>query len=423
MVSFLPIHRAFLALILALLSAFVLWACFGKLDIVAIATGKLVPQSFVKVSQPVEAGAVKKIFVHDGEHVIAGQPLVEMDSAYALADVASEQAEAAAQTLKLERITAELTNKPFARHVAQSAIEIAVESEYRLRRAAYAAAVRDADFAIAKATEDYSAAQARLEKLRTTSSLTAEQASIHSDLQRAELVSRSVALEKLTANADQQGELAMQYKATESAKFALAQAHEARKKVDTEYRKALALDQSEAQAALDKAEIELAKRAHRQDELTLRAPAAGIVTGLAVKTEGQVMQAGGTVLSIVPDDSSLIFEGWLKNEDAPFVTPGMAAKTKLVAYPFQKYGWIAGEVTWLGANSEVPESMKNAAGDPLYYPVRVKLGRQDLSKGGETFDVKVGMQGESDIKLGNRTLLDYLLSSVKTVGSEALREK
>jgi HlyD family secretion protein len=410
-------------LILALLSAFLLWACFGKLDIVAVASGKLVPQTFVKVSQPVEAGAVKKIFVHDGDHVTAGQPLVEMDSAYAYADVATERAEAAIQELRLERITAELTNKVFARHAAQTAIEVAAESEYRLRRAAYKTSVRDADFAVAKATEDYLAAQARLGKLQTTSSLAAEQAAIHSDLQKAALVSRSAELEKLTANADLQGELAMQRKATESARFAQAQAQEVRAKVDTEYRKALALEQSDAQAAFDKANIELSKRSHRQDELTLRAPAAGIVTSLAVKTEGQVMQAGGTVLTVVPDNAPLIFEGWLKNEDAPFITPGMSAKTKLVAYPFQKYGWLTGTVSWLGANSEVPESMKSASGDPLFYPVRVALNAQSLERNRERFDTKPGMQGEADIEIGSRTLAEYLLASVKKVSLEAVREK
>ena len=48
-----------------LLGILLLWAVFGRLDIVAVAEGKLVPQSYVKIVQPSEAGE----FAHVGPHM------------------------------------------------------------------------------------------------------------------------------------------------------------------------------------------------------------------------------------------------------------------------------------------------------------------------------------------------------------------
>ena len=61
-------------------------ATFGKLDIVASANGKLAPDAHVKVIQPAITGVVRRIAVQDGERVIQGQLLMELDTTQADAD-------------------------------------------------------------------------------------------------------------------------------------------------------------------------------------------------------------------------------------------------------------------------------------------------------------------------------------------------
>src|SRR5215212_981690 len=75
-----PLPRVVLYVSLALVAAMLAWAHFGKLDIVAASQGKLVPQSFLKIVQPAEAGIVREILVAEGESVRPGQVLVRMDS-------------------------------------------------------------------------------------------------------------------------------------------------------------------------------------------------------------------------------------------------------------------------------------------------------------------------------------------------------
>ena len=61
-----PLAGWMLRLLIALLAGLLLWAIFGRLDIVAVADGKLVPSSYLKIVQPSEQGIVKEILVKEG---------------------------------------------------------------------------------------------------------------------------------------------------------------------------------------------------------------------------------------------------------------------------------------------------------------------------------------------------------------------
>ena len=57
----------------ALFSVLLIWAAVAHLDIVAVANGRLVPQTYVKIVQPAESGIVKEILVEEGDPVRQGQ--------------------------------------------------------------------------------------------------------------------------------------------------------------------------------------------------------------------------------------------------------------------------------------------------------------------------------------------------------------
>ena len=55
----LPLGHAIGVTIIAMFSVALAWACFGHIDIVATATGKIVPSGRTKVVQPFETGVVR----------------------------------------------------------------------------------------------------------------------------------------------------------------------------------------------------------------------------------------------------------------------------------------------------------------------------------------------------------------------------
>ena len=70
----------FLLVCVALCAAFGTWAYFGRLDVVSMAMGEVKPSSQVKAIQHLEGGIVRDIMVSEGEHVLKGQPLIELEN-------------------------------------------------------------------------------------------------------------------------------------------------------------------------------------------------------------------------------------------------------------------------------------------------------------------------------------------------------
>ena len=107
-----PLHPAPRRMAYAIMGLFIialLWSIVGKIDIVAIAQGRIVVSERTKLVQPLERSVVKRVLVQDGDKVQAGQPLVELDPTIASADKASvdEQVKAAeSDTLRARAILA-----------------------------------------------------------------------------------------------------------------------------------------------------------------------------------------------------------------------------------------------------------------------------------------------------------------------------
>jgi HlyD family secretion protein len=98
--------------VVALVGAMVVWGSLARLDIVASAQGRLVPQSFTKVVQPSEPGIVSAILVKEGEQVRAGQVLMRLDARLSGTDVQAGARDVALKRLTLQRIEAELADAP-----------------------------------------------------------------------------------------------------------------------------------------------------------------------------------------------------------------------------------------------------------------------------------------------------------------------
>jgi HlyD family secretion protein len=183
---------------------------------------------------------------------------------------------------------------------------------------------------------------------------------------------------------------------------------------------------------LEKARQELAKVEHRQRLLELKAPQEGVIKDLATHTPGTVVSPGTILMTLVPRGETLRAEVWVSNQDIGFVRPGQPAKVKLAAFPFQKYGMVDATVARVsGDSTEAPSA--NTRSDalfgrdrpmgPLAFRANLELQTQHLEAGDARYALSPGMQVVAEIKLGERTLLEYLLSPVRKVAHEAARER
>lgn len=426
-----PLGRWVLKAVLILLGCLFLWAIFGRLDIVAVAEGKLVPQSYVKIVQPAEAGIVKEILVGEGTEVKAGQTLMRMDALITDADTNTMQAEFARKRLTLQRIDAELSGGVFcAEPSAPTLVANEVAAQFRANRAALCAALAEEQSRLLKAREDLAAAEQIRIKLENTLPHYLEIEKAFDKLAMPGAVAQFAASEKRRERLEKEQELKTQEYLVNSARAGVLQSENAIAQTESDHRRQLHTERNEVANVLDRLTQEIAKQTHRKDLLDLKASQDGVVKDLATHTVGTVVQPGTVLLTLVPKNETLRAEVWVSNEDIGFVRPGQSVKLKFAAFPFQRYGMAEGTVEYIcadaadpSANNSVPPGDGTGKPMPFGYKALVTIKTMSLETGGERFPLTAGMRTNAEIVLGIRTVAEYLLSPVQKAWHEAGRER
>ena len=219
-----PLPRFILRACAAFFAALVVWATFGKLDIVAVAEGRLVPASQLKIVQPPEQGIVREILVREGERVAAGQPLMRMDSHIADADLSVVQQEFALRRLQLRRIDAELADRPLERDGGDPpALFAEVEAQWAANRRALEDGLAQERSVLDRAKQNRAAAAEVKAKLEQTLPHYREQERAYEKLARDGFAGSLAAREKQRERIEKEQDLRSQGHALESAEATIAQ--------------------------------------------------------------------------------------------------------------------------------------------------------------------------------------------------------
>ena len=429
-----PFAQAMLRILLVLLFAVILWAIFGKLDIVASAEGKLIPQSYVKIVQPFEQGLISEILVSEGQHVEAGQVLMRLDTTMSDADGKAITADYFIKQIARRRIDAELADIEFKRADSDpEALYKEALAQYRANRHAYHTALEEERSIRDKAQSELAAAKQASTKLTEILPHYQKQAEAFAELAQDGYVSRFEAADKQREYTERSQDLKTQQHLIASAQATLTASSRKLEQISADYRKRLQAERADLGSKLDKTQAEYAKQQYRHELLELKAPQDGIIKDVATHTIGTVISPGTILMTLVPKDEILRAEVWVSNQDVGFIHQGQPTKVKLASYQFQKYGMVQGEVAHLsadatdanqqGTGASAPPNTKSPNGQPYAYRALVDLKAQELIVNGIKHALSPGMQVTAEIHLGTRTILEYLLSPVMGAFQEAGRER
>jgi hemolysin D len=428
-----PLAGWMLRILLALLACAILWAVFGQLDIVAVADGKLVPASYLKIVQPAEQGIVKEILVQEGQRVKEGQVLIRMDAVLTSADVNAIRADYDNRRLALRRIDAQLSGAALERRKGDPpALYEQIAAQYETNIRAYQNALAQERSLLEKARHDLEGAQATKLKLEQVLPHYVEQEKAFGKLVKDGFAGRIMYTDKQRERIEKEQDLRAQESTIRSNAALIAQSEAKIAQITADYRRQLQTERVAVAAEAEKARQELAKHEHRQGLLELRAPADGTVKDLATHTAGTVAAPGTILMTLVPVDETLVAEVWVGNDDVGFVRSGQDVKLKLASFQFQKYGMIEGKVLRVSADAtEAPNP--NTRSDaltgrdrpmgPLAYRAIIELASQKLQVEDNAYLAAPGMQVAAEIHLGTRSVLEYLLSPVRKAFHEAARER
>ena len=422
--------RAIYYTVAVLFSILLAWAIFAKVDIVAMADGKLVPTTYTKIVQPVEAGVVADILVREGDKVQAGQVLIRLDTTLAGADGRSLASELALKRLTLRRVDAELAGQPLANASGDDPAMLAqVQAQANAHRQAFTDSVAQEVATRERAQNELNAARETFTKLQTTLPGYEQSAQAHKKLVAEGFFSPIAGNDKEREAIEKSQDLKAQAATVQGLQATINAQDKKIAGLTSTFRSQLLIERTEAMGQLAKLEQEAQKMGYKTGLLELKARQAGIVKDVATTSKGAVVQPGMVLLTLVPKGESLLAQianrVQVKNEDVVFVQTGQLVRIKVAAYPFQKYGLIEGRIQTLAPDAQAPNSQN--PNTPQGYKAIVALDTQFIEslngKAAQRKGLESGMQVVAEIHQGRRTIMEYLLSPVQKVASEAGRER
>lgn len=343
-----------------MLACFIAWAAWFEIVEVSTGTGKVVPSSREQVIQSMEGGILEQLNVSEGALVERGQILAQLDPVKNQSNVGESAAKYRAALASVNRLQAEVSEKPLAFDPSLQAFPELIRAEtelYQTRRKGLA--------------ETLDGIQSSLKLVRSELAITENLAKIGA--------SSRVEVLRLTR---QRSELEL--KATEARSDYMVRARE---------------DLAKANAEAQMLEAVIRGRTDSLSRLTLRSPVRGIVKDIEVSTIGGVIAPNGQVMQIVPLDEQLLIETRISPRDIAFIHPGQAAKVKITAYDYSIYGSLDGEVVTIS-----PDTLQDEAKPEIfYYRVFIRTASDELrNKAGKRFAIVPGMIATVDIRTGEK---------------------
>lgn len=419
-----PAARWTMRIIAAFFCIALLWACIGKVDVVAVAPGKTVVDSRTKVIQPAETAVVRRILVRDGQVVKRGEVLVELDATATSADFRqADEALIAARLAQLRQTallqalnTGALPDMPEEPGVSASSLRatwdlVASElAEYQARRQNLLAA-------IAQREAQANTVLSQIEPMEQSLAISRERVADLERLLGGQYVSRHEYLARQQEMVELERALAAQKATLLETRSALVGAREELRVLDADTRQQTHDGLRQAREQIGQYAPQVTKAKQRDQLMQLRAPVGGTVQQLAIHTVGGVVTPAQALMAVVPNQESLEVEATILNKDIGFIRPGQLVTLKVESFPYTRYGYLDGVVETVSHDAAQDEQLG------LVFPARVRLQRTDLMIDGVKVALTPGMSLSAEIKTGKRRLIDYIFSPLKKHGGDAFRER
>jgi hemolysin D len=437
--------RVMMGVIVALVAVAIAWACLGQLDVVATANGRIIPSGQVKKIQPLEIGVVRRITVANGDHVRAGDVLIELDTTTNAADRDKIARDLMQAELDIARLHATLAGKAET-FVPPPGADPALAEEARRQLAAqlaqHRAKIDGLDRQIAAKTADRDYATATIAKLDAAIPLLQEKAEMYATLRVNQLTSKVLLLEAQRQLVEAKHDRVASGHQVQGAEAQIASLMQQSNEAEADFhRQALDDLRKTSQYAAEQRQ-DLIKAAQRTGFQTLRAPVDGTVEQLSVHTIGGVVTPAQSLMVIVPDGTTLEVEAMLPNRDAGFVHAGQPAELKVEAFTYTRYGLLHGDVRNVSRDalrserdasaadrdqasgkSSPRDGQNSAPGESAAYVARISLAETAVETELGPRPLEVGMTVTAEIKTGQRRVIEYLLSPFMRYRHEALRER
>lgn len=418
-----PLGALVVWLVALLLVVALAWSYFGRIDIVAVASGKISTEGSTKIIQPAISGVVTNINVHEGQRVKKGETLLALDKTTAEKDVAT-----VSQSLNTARVERDILRRLAVGSNTDDIInnaDLPDETKAMLRQfassqtALSAARQQAVNSTISNYQQQLQFNQQAKNQLETNAqNLKNRKAEIEKQLPNANPVDK-LRLQNELSNIDQRitsadSAVLGQNQQLLQSQSALTQAQNQSQTQTAETNSAFNNQIITVEKRIIELENNLVKAKQILAQTTITTPVDGTVLSLTVKTIGGVVNAGQQLAQIVPEKVPLYVDAALDNQDVGFVKPGQRVVVKVATYPFQRYGYLEGTVENISPDA-IQDDKKG-----LIYKAKIKLNDDKSSKQNQ-LKLLPGMNISAEITTGQRRIIEFFLDPLMTKADESLK--
>ncbi len=429
-----PKRRIVLWLMAGLVAAGAAALAVAKVDIVVSANGRVVTSDSEIVVQPLETSVVRTVAVKMGQKVRAGEVLATLDPTFSGADEAELGAKLRHLNSAYDRITAELAGRSYDPPNPNDD-ERTQQDIFQKRRDEYAARIAASEGKIEEGRADLAAHKTEAEGLGQQIRLALQAEDIYRILVAKDLASRLKLIDTSERRVEAQSRLATNLGEQQKLADEIAGAQADRAAFIGEWKRKLAEEMAQTRSDRDAAAAQLSKARLRHDLAVLRAPRDATVLAVAARPQGAVVREAEPMMRLVPTGAPLVAEVEIDTRDVARVRVGDPATIKFEALPWQQYGLAHGVLKTLTPDTIEDDSARETAEDmtapglkaqarqsPIHYRARIALTETKFRNLPPGFALRPGMRLVADVKIGRRSILQYVLNPLTRVIDESLHE-
>ena len=411
--------RTGVAVAVAFFVVFLGWAALVPLDAGANASGTIEVLGNRQTVQHKDGGIITAIHVHEGQHVKAGDIVIELSAPELRASERALTSDYLTLLAQRSRLLAERTGQhdfapppefamlgPQDRPIAQQVLELQ-HSEMRARSGAVSAQ----QSVLGQRAQQLVKQQSGYTHQRA--SLIEQQRLIGEELDGLRRIAEKgfASMNRVRELERQEAELKGQQAQMES-EFARAgegigETRMQSLSVSRDRLEQVEADLKDTQSKISETLPKLVATREQLEHSLVRAPVTGQVVGLDVFTIGGVVAPGQKLMDIVPDGRELVIQAQLKPTDADDAYPGQTAQIRFLSIHNRSLPLLAGTVKTVSADSFTDEKTGRSffKAEIIVPPAELNRVRATLGNG----ELRPGLPVDAMLKVRKRTALEYLL--------------
>lgn len=403
------------------------WAALAPIAKAVIASGFVKVDSNRKKLQHLEGGIVDSIMVKDGEMVKQGDVLIRLDQVRAKASYAIVQTSYHAETARRARLLAERDYEKtitfpedLLSHSKDAEVFKLIDGQKRIFRARKRTLKGSIDIVqqqISQLKEKLKGIRAQKRAKESQLKLVGEELDAVNKLFEKHYIDKPRILKLQRESADLSGDLGDFISELAETAEAISEKKQEILQRKNDFDQAVVNELREVQTEILDLRERLSATSHILTNIDIRSPADGTIVSLAVFSKGEVIAPGSTILEIVPINDNLSIEAQVKTTEIDNLLIGQEADVRLTAFDSKSTPVLTGEITYISA-----DALEDERTGLSYFKVKVLVSDEELQRlKGQP--LHPGMPAEVIIKLGERTVLEYIIQPLTDALARAWREQ